>query len=357
LCVPLALKIFQHSSSAFSSRNSYLLKFRYCLARTIDYRSAGFECRYFGFNGYRTAPVQIGQFTITATIKQMMATIVVLLIAFIVTALRGIIVFTAAVSKTPLALPGGVVISPLFRSSVLRIIPSKKDAPLAALLSYSSRALLMSCPDNGLAIGLGALEEFVVVLPTPAPPTGTFPTAFTLALPLFPAFNLSRLFNPVGMLVLVFVLLLLLNVVHRNNFPPYERTSHLVAPPLPLLPDYRDPLTAAASNNGPGLSPLRLVFELLLLLLQSKAGETEPRELLAPKVDEVPATGVSSVCNSRALVFVSIAGICGGCGDGSGRISLVCGFEESRCAGFGEICVRRCSSELPPKSLSTLLEH
>ncbi|KAI9584487.1 hypothetical protein GQX74_006382 [Glossina fuscipes] len=326
LCVPLALKIFQHSSSAFSSRNSYLLKFHYCLARTIDYRSAGFECRYFGFNGYRTASVQIRQFTITATIKQMMATIVVLLIAFIVTALRGIIVFTAAVSKTPLALPGGVVISPLFRSSVLRIIPSRKDAPLAALLSYSSRALLMSCPDNGLAIGLGAFEEFVVVLPTPAPPTGTFPTA-------------------------------LANVVHRNNFPPYERTSHLVAPPLPLLPDYRDPLTAAASNNGPGLSPLRLVFELLLLLLQSKAGETEPRELLAPKVDEVPATGVSSVCNSRALVFVSIAGICGGCGDGSGRISLVCGFEESRCAGFGEICVRRGSSELPPKSLSTLLEH
>uniref|UniRef100_A0A1A9UWZ8 Uncharacterized protein n=1 Tax=Glossina austeni TaxID=7395 RepID=A0A1A9UWZ8_GLOAU len=319
------------------------------------YRSAGFECRYFGFNGYRAASVQIRQFTITATIKQMMATIVVLLIAFIVTALRGIIVFTAAVSKTPLALPGDVVMSPLLRSRVLRIIPSRKDAPLAALLSYNSRALLMSCPDKGLAIGLGALEEFVVVLPTPAPPTGTLPTA-------------------------------LANVVPHNNFPPYERTSHLVAPPLPLLPDCRDhncdifpawveggvterllllnwflaALTAAASNKGPGLSPLRLVFELLLLLLQSKAGETEPRELFAPKVDERSRkflSDSSSVCNSRALVFVSIAGICGGCGDGSGRISLVCGFEESRCAGFGEICVRRGSSELPPKSLSTLLGH
>uniref|UniRef100_A0A1A9W3S8 Uncharacterized protein n=1 Tax=Glossina brevipalpis TaxID=37001 RepID=A0A1A9W3S8_9MUSC len=91
---------------------------------------------------------------------------------------------------------------------------------------------------------------------------------FTLALLLFPGFNLSRLFKPAGMLVLGFVLLLLLLVPSKPG------------------------CGLAASNKGPGLSPLRFVFELLLLLLQSKAGETEPRELFTPKVEEVPATGV-----------------------------------------------------------------
>uniref|UniRef100_A0A1B0A247 Uncharacterized protein n=1 Tax=Glossina pallidipes TaxID=7398 RepID=A0A1B0A247_GLOPL len=140
LCVPLALKIFQHSS-AFSSHNSYLLKFHYCLARTIDSHSF----HRYRFERYHRLHCR------------------------------------CVVSKTPLALPGDVVMSPLLRSRVLRIIPSRKDAPLAALLSYNSRALLMSCPDKGLAIGLGALEEFVVVLPTPAPPTGTFPTALAVS--------------------------------------------------------------------------------------------------------------------------------------------------------------------------------